>query len=190
MSRKFLPFTHTSHHAHPQTGGFTLIEVLASIIMATVFVLITSQAIAISALYRIRAQRKSEALQLIQENFANIKFAAIQVLPTANCNATTPLDGYAATLAQAVVESGTVVNWSLTNSYVIEPANWETVPNVEILNRDYSSVRTLSFYNDPPYHVMEVSYSVVDITNPDPDTRVLATFYTEVLPDAALACSQ
>ena len=189
MSRKFFLPNYSSKTSHTSEEGFTLIEVLASIIMATVFVLITSQAIAISALYRIRAQRQSEALQWIQDDFANVKFAAIQALPASNCSATDPLSGYAATLASTIVDPSVTVNWSVASPNIVEPANWETTPNITILSRSYSAVRTLSFFNDAPYHVMQVSYSIVDITNPNPGTRVLANFYTEVLPDAALACS-
>jgi len=70
--------------------GFTLIEVLAGIIIATIFVLITSQAIAISALYRVRAQRESEAWLWIQENFErDVKFESLQAIGSKSlCDAT------------------------------------------------------------------------------------------------------
>ena len=63
------PQKNTQQSNRSSEEGFTLIEVLAGIIMATVFTLVTTQAIAISALYRVKAQRQSEALQWIQQDF-------------------------------------------------------------------------------------------------------------------------
>nr|WP_235641426.1 hypothetical protein [[Limnothrix rosea] IAM M-220] len=161
--------------------------------MATVFVLITSQAIAISALYRIRAQRQSEALQWIQNDFSDIKFAALQNLTGANCDAVNADNGYAAALARAVTDPSITVDWSATAETIEPPDTPAARPNITLLNKSYSAVRTLSVFPDPPFHVMTVSYS---ITDPESTTlkadgtanNEIASFYTEVIPDAAFSC--
>lgn len=164
--------------------GFTLIEVLAGIIMATVFVLITSQAIAISAVYRIRAQRQSEALLAIQQDLEDIRFDSLKAFNANDCNPTVgqTLNGYAAALVDEVREPA-------------DPAfnawPYETTEIVQLLNKDYELNRTLNFYDAAPYHVMTVSYSVTDpgaAINGNTLNSELADFYTEVIPDAAFSC--
>lgn len=163
--------------------GFTLIEVLAGIITATAFVLITTQAIAISALYRVRAQRESLAWQWIQEDFEEeVKFEASQLgYLTSRCGvrdndgnytAPTSANGYAQALITSI--GGTT-----------------TVESPVLLNKAHTATRTLGVKNDAPFTVMTVSYEVRD---PDMDTvanpagKVIADFYTEVIPDAAFNC--
>lgn len=148
-----------------QQSGFTIIEILVGIIMATIFVLITSQAIAISAVFRVRAQREAEAVNWIQEDLENIKFASLGNL-TATCDATTTTAGYGQTLINNVT-----ANYPLTSSRTL-------------LNKSYSMSRTLAVYNSAPFRLMTVSYSVSD-----PESgKVISTLYTEVIPDAALNC--
>jgi len=131
-------------HNHPlnkkniyqsQTDGFTLIEVLVGIILTTVFVLIATQAIAISAVYRVQASRKAEALLAIQDDLENVKFAALQ-LPSlqANCSS-----GYANALISAL------------------PA----VTNPTLVNKPYDMVRTPLEKPGSP-HIMTLSYSIED----------------------------
>lgn len=157
------------HKIQQQNKGFTLIEVLVGILMATIFVLITSQAIALSALFRVRAQRESEAVLWIQEDFEDIKFKSIQALPSGDCSASRPIDGYAAAVIGVV--DGTINSFS------------QTTTQETFLNKSYTATRTLSYYDDSPFHIMTVSYSITDETNE------IANFYTEVLPDAALRCN-
>lgn len=156
------------------SGGFTLIEVLAGIIVATAFVLITSQAIAISALYRVRAQRESLAWLWIQENFEeDVKFEVSQLAYNASqCDATTTAGGYAQALINAV------------NTVPVET-------NPKFLNKAHNATRTLGVKADAPYNVMTVSYEVRDPdigTASNSNANLIASFYTEVIPDAAFNC--
>lgn len=169
-----------------ESDGFTLIEVLAGMLISIIFVLITFQAIAIAALYRVRAQRESEALLWIQENFEDIKFASIQQIPEnpatpPPCNATDANSGFAQALAGKITGDLNV-----------------TLPSVQsfggndvvLLNKSYAATRTLSAYGDAPFNILAVSYSITD-----PESTVasslnneISTFYTEVIPDAAFNC--
>ncbi|AFY39118.1 hypothetical protein Lepto7376_2866 [[Leptolyngbya] sp. PCC 7376] len=160
--------------------GFTLIEVLVGIIMATVFTLVTTQAIAISALYRVKAQRQSEALQWIQQDFEELKFDALTALPGGDCT-----NGYALALA-SYFSGDTIAAFPETHigsvdSFIDAPV---------LLNKTFEVTRTFNAYETTaPFNVLTVSYSITDPTNPNTATNEIATFYSEVLPDAAFSCN-
>ena len=56
--------------------GFTLLETLLAMLVATTFVAATMQAMVIAAYSRIRAQETSEATTLIQEDLEEVKYKA------------------------------------------------------------------------------------------------------------------
>lgn len=170
-----LRFNFGNHQkSHDQQAGFTLIEVLAGMLMATIFVLITTQAIAISALYRVRAQRETEAWNWIQEDFEDIKFASLQDIANADCSATVNTNGYAQSLI-------TKVDATTTSPSIKTQADLN-IPN--LVNKEYNAVRTLDVYNSAPFNVMTVSYSVIEPTS----SQEIANFYTEIIPDEAFQC--
>lgn len=147
--------------------GFTLIEVLAGILIATTFVLITSQAIALSALYRVHAQRESEAVQWIQTKFeTDIKFESLQDL-TADCNATVEANGF----AQALIDQVRIA--SSDNETPV------------FLNKTHDATRQLGVKSGESFNVMTVEYT---ITDPERNDTTVANFYTEIIPDAAFDC--
>lgn len=163
-------FGRTQKKPNNTNDGFTLIEVLAGMIMATIFVLITSQAIAISAVFRVRAQREAEAVNWIQENLEDVKYVALLNLPGAQCKPTTTVNGY----AQALINQ---INTSTSDASFSSPR--------ALLNKSYTMRRTVSVSpNSTFFRLMTVSYAVV---NPD-GGAVIADLYTEVIPDAALQC--
>lgn len=158
----------------PQSG-FTIIEILVGILMATAFVLITSQAIAISAVYRVRAQRKAEAVNQIQQNLEDIKFRSLLAM-TATCDAATTTAGY----GQALINN---INTNLALPNNDSDGNANTT-NITLVNKTYRLTRTLAVYNFAPFNLMTLSYAVSDL-----DTgNVIADLYTEVIPDAAFDC--
>jgi prepilin-type N-terminal cleavage/methylation domain-containing protein len=67
--------------------GFTLIEVLAAILITTVFVATTMQMLAIAAVYKARAKQNSEAIALIQQDLESVKSRAA-ILKTTTLTAT------------------------------------------------------------------------------------------------------
>lgn len=172
--QKFRATTH--HHSPSSDEGFTLIEVLAGIIMATVFVLITSQAIAISAVYRIKALRETEALNAVQSDLEEIKFAALQNItqPNTSCDpglGNTTL-GYGNALITTIGGTGPL---STTNN------------TVQLVSKDFTLTRTIFVADSEPYHMIGISYSVVNPDGPNGDNEI-TSFYTEVIPDAAFDC--
>lgn len=62
-----------------QEQGFTLVEVLVSIIIVTIFVAVSMQAMVIAAVFKVRAKQYSEATTWIQEDMENVKYRAAQV---------------------------------------------------------------------------------------------------------------
>lgn len=163
--------THGSVRHHPQ--GFTFIEVLAGIIVSTIFVLITAQATFISVVLRVQAQRASEAMNQIQSDFDEIKYLAALPL-SATCNATTSSAGY----AQALV---TEIKENLGQS---ENGTEEVSDSILLVNKDYTMIRTLRVLNQAPFHNLQIGYRVVD---PDSE-RQIAEYYSEIIPDAFFAC--
>lgn len=151
--------------------------------MATAFVLVAVQSIAISAVYRVRAQRESEALQWIQEDFENIKFGSLAPLTATSCNATTTTGGYGQAL-QSYITSAAFYN-SIAQDPNVDGDNKRITRN--LLNKSYLMTRTLGVYNVAPYNTMTISYSV-SVSDPS-GQRPIADFYTEVIPDAAFNCN-
>lgn len=59
-----------------QEQGFTMVEVLIAILIATIFVAVTMQMMAIAAMFKVRAQEYAEATAWIQEDLENLKYQA------------------------------------------------------------------------------------------------------------------
>jgi prepilin-type N-terminal cleavage/methylation domain-containing protein len=61
--------------AQPEQG-FTLVEVLVAILIATIFVTVTMQMMVIAAIFKARAQEYAEATTWIQEDLEKVKYQA------------------------------------------------------------------------------------------------------------------
>lgn len=59
--------------------GFSMVEVLVAILIATIFVTATMQVMALATVFRVRAQEYAEATTWIQEDLENVKEQASQV---------------------------------------------------------------------------------------------------------------
>lgn len=155
--------------------GFTFIEVLVGILMATVFVLIVTEGIVVATVFRVKAQRQSEALNAIQQDLENIKFeAAKDLTATATCdNATTRTTGYGKALLTALVPAS--VNSSFTE---------QTTEDLILLKKPHTMTRTLTVYDQTPFKILQVNYEV----SPTEGGSIIATYSTEVIPDEAFEC--
>jgi prepilin-type N-terminal cleavage/methylation domain-containing protein len=56
--------------------GFTLIEVIIAILIATVFVTVAMQIMVVAAIFKVKAQEYAEATTWIQEDLENVKYQA------------------------------------------------------------------------------------------------------------------
>lgn len=72
-----------------QEQGFTLVEVLVAILIATIFVTVAMQMMVIAAMFKVRAQEDAEATNWIQEDLENVRYQAANYKTTsltANAN--------------------------------------------------------------------------------------------------------
>ena len=152
--------------------GFTLLETLVAMLVATTFVAATMQAMVIAAYSRIRAQETSEATALIQEDLENLKYEASELPYTGNeskCNASSKTEGFADALRDEYYSSDATSGSSIkygSNS-----------------GKEYIITRKLIPSKEQP-NVLQVIYSVM----PSSDDETVAEMYTEVIPDAAFEC--
>ena len=164
--------------------GFTFLEVLAGILMATTFVLVATQAMFIATTFRVRAQRQSEAINWIQENLEDIQFqAALDISSTIGGVTCDPANntamGYGKAL-MSIVADGTIDDTS-------PPSRVEESFSTTFVNRSYTVTRTLSVYDRLPYNVVQVSYSVQPTDLGTSGVRI-AELTTEVIADESFDC--
>lgn len=171
-------FNHQSRQTipHKTEQGFTFIEVLVGIMIATAFVLIALQGIVIAVALRVKAQRVSEAVNKIQENLEEVKFVASRTT-TGSCNPATNVDGFAWKTIQSLVPGSN-----------IPPAADQTDITLVIVNKDYKLKRTFDVYNTAPYNIIQVNYRVCELSDCTGTADPLVRLYTEVIPDDSLDC--
>lgn len=88
-----------------QEQGFTLIEVLVSILITTMFVAVAMQLMVIAVLFKTRAKQHSEVTNWIQEDLENVKYQAAKLK--------------SATLTAAAASGNTVLNVSWVDGFVV-----------------------------------------------------------------------
>lgn len=91
-----------------QDEGFTLFEVLISIVIVSVFLAIAMQALLFTIVFKVRAEQRHEAITWIQKDLEFVKNQAkeyeINTFPYSDrCNATTSADGFAAGLLHSIL---------------------------------------------------------------------------------------
>ncbi|PSB04041.1 type IV pilus modification PilV family protein [Merismopedia glauca] len=60
----------------PKDRGFSMVEVLVSILVTTLFVTMTMQAVVIATLFRVKSQESAEATNWIEEDLEQLKYQA------------------------------------------------------------------------------------------------------------------
>lgn len=159
--------------------GFTLVEVLIAILITTLFVAVSMQAMVFAAVFKARAQQTAEATTWIQEDLEKVRFEASQYKDTTECAATSADNGYADGLRDNVTGS----DQSGTNTF--------TFPNKTFRTSKLFRMRRITTpLNTSPYNLLQINYEVSPIISSTTVGSPIAKFYTEVIPDAALQCSQ
>ena len=150
-----------------QDQGFTLIEVLIAILIATIFVTVAMQMMVIATVFKVRAQEFSEATNWIQEDLEDVKFQASQYSDTSKCSVLTSDDGFADGFRDLLTEP---------------------IPKTFRNGKQFNLTRTTTPFSiapgTAPYDVLQVSYDV----SPTSGGSSIAKFYTEVIPNGALQC--
>ena len=184
--------------------GFTLLETLVAMLVATTFVAATMQAMVIAAYSRIRAQETSEATALIQEDLEEVKFIATKERynPSeteldnrcdANGDNDRKFDKNDAYRDEGLADGLRDEVWEKTerDRYKINRKRYKTIYRREVesdeieIGKNYVLKRTLNIPDKEPYNVLELEYEVI---NPQEDEDPVAEMYTEVIPDAAFEC--
>lgn len=168
-----------------QEQGFTLVEVLVAILITTIFVAVSMQAMVLAAVFKARAQEYAEATTWIQEDLENVKYQASRYKDETECTATKVDDGYADGLRDSLVKLGDLTGSKIgnqTSSYS------ETFDKSTRTNKNFRLTRTTNPVDIAPYNRLEVRYDVAPITSTNTVGSSIANFYTEVIPDGVFKC--
>ena len=161
--------------------GFTLLEVLIAMLIATFFVIGSMQALVLATALRVKAQENQRANQLIQEDIEVIRFLAEEFPPNNSlCSATGYTGGYAESLWTQVTSNSTPTKQLLDGK-------GKTYGLSRTLDRDSSNNITSTA------KILKINFSVSPLDssgNPEKDGSgndiVIATDHIEVIPDAAI----
>ena len=151
--------------------GFTMLEVLAALMMSFAFLMGALNGIVITAWMQVKAERQAQANYWIQQDLENIQSAAAnQTTNTAQCTSVFNTS-YAGALRNTLLGStSTAASASQTFSK-------------SLVNKSYTLTRTMGGSNSSP-QILTLQYTVRNAS----DTSDLATLYTEVIPPKAMAC--
>ena len=167
--------------------GFTMFEVLVSVLVASAFVTASMQALVLATMFRVKAQEKEIASQLIQQDAEAVKLVANQFDQNGDlsfnvdskCLASIYDDGY----AKAVY--GSLPSIPDKKSLLI---NSGKEFKLERLPQTASSTA--------PHKVLRIKYRVSEWKNgafvytneADRDDNAVAKDYIEIIPNVALQC--
>jgi prepilin-type N-terminal cleavage/methylation domain-containing protein len=232
------------HKLPQQEQGFTLIEVLVAILVATIFVTVTMQMMVIATVFKVKAQENAEATNWIQEDLENVRYQAgnlqfpLRTSLTANATAgansitvgsTTNLAvddtlkiGLDSSKYKITAISGTTLNITpkLATNQVTNAAIAETTmcsagqtdgladalrdqtmtasnlvssqPNTDPTKtfrtgKQFIMRKTAIISGNAPYNLLQLKYEVSPGTT-FVDSKKIAQFNTEVIPNVAFQC--
>ncbi|AFZ36251.1 hypothetical protein Sta7437_2726 [Stanieria cyanosphaera PCC 7437] len=152
-------------------AGFSLIEVLVAMLIATFFVVGSMQALVLATMLRVKAQEQQRANQLIQEDTEQIQLTAKNLtVDYSKCSATGSADGYAK---------------ALEDSLPSVPADKKLLGDE---GKTYRLTRTPTPSSSSPYKVLRIKYEVKEWNGTKLVGDAIATDYIEVIPNAAVQC--
>jgi prepilin-type N-terminal cleavage/methylation domain-containing protein len=152
-----------------QEQGFTLVEVLVAILIATTFTLVTMQAVVIAAIFRTRAQQSAEATAWIQQDLEDVKHKAAEFQHTslaaaamvgANSINVATVDGFAVndTLRVGSDPGSYKINNINGNTLSLEPNLGTAQPQDAVVEvAPYTFLRV-----DPPANASSIDVATVD----------------------------
>jgi len=158
-------------------SGFTLIEVLVTILVVTGFILGSLQAVVLATLFRVQAQDKNEVTNWVQQDLELIRYQAFILDSNGDgtyANSGCP-DSYGQTL-QNLIATAHPENPSAPITLGL-PSN----------QRTYNVTRAYSAQDNTLSITHTVSYGANHPRN-NPNNSELTTLSTEIIPDAAFSC--
>ena len=149
-----------------QEQGFTMLEVLFSILIIFAFLMGSLQAMVYAAVFRVKALEKSEATTWIQQDLEYVRYKAYELEGNeALCDS-----GY----AQALID----------DMKLPDTETKELFPK-----KTYTLIRTFTPSTEPPFDRLIINYRVPNPQYPDDLDRDISTIDTEVIPNAAFDCT-
>jgi prepilin-type N-terminal cleavage/methylation domain-containing protein len=165
--------------------GFTLIEVLAAILIMTLFIATTMQMLAIAAVFKVRAKQSGEATALIQQDIESVKAKAITIKNTTLSAVAAPGDA-----SITIVPNTTfAVNDKLRigsdfQGYSITSISGNTInvsPSIKITNVTNVSIGKAAGVSVIPVDSV-LGFSVGDTIKIDSNTYTITSIDTSVSP--------
>jgi Tfp pilus assembly protein PilV len=168
-------------------GGFSLLEVLVTILVITGFLLGSLQATVLATLLRVQALDKEEASNWVQQDLELIRFEAFELdKDTSDTDTDGDTEEYITQTATPNTSNcNTYGNYLQTDISTPHPST----ASITIDNKDYAVTRTYT----ASANLLQVEYSI-EYTSTHPrykgataDNEV-TSLSTEVIPNAALSC--
>lgn len=132
-----------------QEQGFTLVEVLVAILITTLFVAVSMQAMVLAAVFKSRAQEFAQATTWIQEDLENVKYLASRYKDETECDVNDVNNGYADGFRDFLIPGAT--NGTYSN---VLSAPFRT-------KKAFVKRRTTTPDNTDPYNLLQISYDVL-----------------------------
>ena len=176
-------------------SGFTMIEVLAAAFVGTAFAIALAQALVFATIFRVRAQRATEASLWIQEDIALIKSLASPNDPASalatfpgSCDAQSYASGHAQGLSTLINADATLTSAEQLQRRLGAGSLEETTPNQQ-QGKAYGLIRSFETYASAPFNILRISYEVRELdNNGNPFGEPLLTQNVEIMPDVSLEC--
>jgi prepilin-type N-terminal cleavage/methylation domain-containing protein len=163
-----------------QSQGFTLLEVLVSIILLTAFMSVTMATLATATLVKVRSNGLTVATNWIEEDLEAVRSqAAVLAADPTKCNATSSSSGFSQALADQLQRALPDVNTTRDGTQ-------RTPDDVPEVASNYTLTRQASITATAPFEVLQLTYTVTDSEN----RSNVTTMYTEVIPNAAFQCQR
>lgn len=151
-----------------QEQGFTLVEVLVAILITTLFVAVSMQAMVLAAVFKTRAQQYAEATTWIQEDLENVKYRASRYKPDpksdTECAPDNVVRGYADSFRDDELfkkDSPTLLKTTLPNGSYPEVFD----KNSSRTKQKFRLTRITNPVNDIPYNKLQIRYDVSPTSN-------------------------
>lgn len=155
------------------TQGFTFAEILVGILLLAAFSGTALQALVAATAFKVRAEETSEATSWMQQDLEWIRYKAQKIgFSSVMCRAGAPSQGYGQKLSDTINGTG------LTEQLIDHQSS--------IGQRPYVVKRATSIRNLAPYNTLAITYTVTRSTATGP---AIAQLYSEVVPDAFMACA-
>jgi prepilin-type N-terminal cleavage/methylation domain-containing protein len=182
---QFLPFKELLLTSTFPNQGFTMLEVLAALMISFAFLMGALNGITMAVWMQVKAERQAQANYWIQQDLEMVKYQAATLTadPTNKCTSFFSTSYARALQTKSEIQSFIVrtsasssINGNIVTTTLTQP----------LVNKPYQITR-ITNGSDTNSQLLTISYTVRDPNDNDPNKN-LATLYTEIIPAPAMAC--